>query len=51
VSWSRPWDQLSGFPRQAALGEVVAHLRHLEQHGRAQCTDAGGEGRWSLTDS
>jgi glyoxylase-like metal-dependent hydrolase (beta-lactamase superfamily II) len=49
VSWSRPWNQLNGFPRQAALGEVVAHLRHLERHGQAQCTDADGEGRWSLT--
>jgi glyoxylase-like metal-dependent hydrolase (beta-lactamase superfamily II) len=47
VSWSRPWDQLSGFPRQAALGEVVAHLRHLQRHGRAGCTDADGLGLWA----
>jgi glyoxylase-like metal-dependent hydrolase (beta-lactamase superfamily II) len=49
ISWSRPWNQLSGFPRQAALGEVVAHLRHLQRHGRADCTEADGLGVWVLT--
>jgi glyoxylase-like metal-dependent hydrolase (beta-lactamase superfamily II) len=46
VTWSRGWDQLSGFPRQAALGEVMAHLRHLETAGGAQCTDSDGIGVW-----
>lgn len=47
VTWSRGWDQLSGFPRQAALGEVTAHLRYLESGGAAQCVpDADGTGRW-----
>jgi glyoxylase-like metal-dependent hydrolase (beta-lactamase superfamily II) len=46
VSWSRPWDQLSAFPRQAALGEVVAHLRHLESQGRAGYIDADGTALW-----
>ena len=46
MSWSRPWDQLGPFPRQAALGEVVAHLRHLERHGRARCTEADGTALW-----
>jgi glyoxylase-like metal-dependent hydrolase (beta-lactamase superfamily II) len=49
VSWSRPWSQISGYPRQAALGEVVAHLLHLRNHGRAACTQAGGVGLWALT--
>jgi glyoxylase-like metal-dependent hydrolase (beta-lactamase superfamily II) len=48
VSWSRPWSQMAGFPRQAALGEVVAHLRHLERHGRARCTEVAGQGTWTL---
>ena len=39
---------MNGFPRQAALGEVVAHLRHLQRHGRAQCTEKDGQGYWSL---
>jgi len=46
VTWSRGWDQLSGFPRQAALGEVMAHLRYLEDAGTAQCTDVDGVGLW-----
>jgi glyoxylase-like metal-dependent hydrolase (beta-lactamase superfamily II) len=49
VSWSRPWTQMSGFPRQAALGEVVAHLRHLQRHGQADCRDADGLGLWTLS--
>jgi glyoxylase-like metal-dependent hydrolase (beta-lactamase superfamily II) len=49
VSWSRPWDQLSGFPRQAALGEVVAHLQHMQARGQVRCTDDGGMGLWTLT--
>lgn len=46
VTWSRGWDQLSGFPRQAALGEVIAHLRHLQSDGTATCTDSEGVGLW-----
>jgi glyoxylase-like metal-dependent hydrolase (beta-lactamase superfamily II) len=46
VSWSRPWSALSGFPRQAALGEVVAHLGHLRDTGQATVVTAGGVGRW-----
>jgi glyoxylase-like metal-dependent hydrolase (beta-lactamase superfamily II) len=49
VSWSRPWSQLTGFPRQAALGEVIAHLQHLQSQGRAACSEAGGLGLWALT--
>ena len=48
VTWSRPWSQISGFPRQAALGEVVAHLQHLMADGHATLADADGVGRWSL---
>lgn len=46
ITWSRGWDQLTGFPRQSALGEVLAHLRQLESGGTAQCTDVDGTGRW-----
>jgi glyoxylase-like metal-dependent hydrolase (beta-lactamase superfamily II) len=46
VSWSRPWDQLGPFQHQAALGEVSAHLRHLERHGRARRTEADGTTLW-----
>jgi glyoxylase-like metal-dependent hydrolase (beta-lactamase superfamily II) len=46
VTWSRGWEQLSGFPRQAALGEVIAHLRHLQSDAAATCTDSAGVGLW-----
>jgi glyoxylase-like metal-dependent hydrolase (beta-lactamase superfamily II) len=46
VSWSRPWDQLGPFQHQAALGEVSAHLRHLERHGRGRRTEADGTTLW-----
>jgi glyoxylase-like metal-dependent hydrolase (beta-lactamase superfamily II) len=48
VTWSRPWSQITGFPRQAALGEVVAHLQHLMAQGEATLADGDGVGRWSL---
>jgi hypothetical protein len=48
VTWSRPWSQISGFPRQAAIGEVVAHLQLLADQGQAVLADADGVGRWSL---
>ncbi len=46
VSWSRPWDQLGPFQHQAALGEVSAHLRHLERHGHARRTEVDGTALW-----
>jgi glyoxylase-like metal-dependent hydrolase (beta-lactamase superfamily II) len=48
VTWSRPWSQISGFPRQAAIGEVVAHLQYLANEGQAVLADVEGVGRWSL---
>jgi hypothetical protein len=49
VTWSRGWDQLSGFPRQAALGEVIAHLRHLQSRGEAECAEPDGTAQWRTT--
>jgi glyoxylase-like metal-dependent hydrolase (beta-lactamase superfamily II) len=49
VTWSRGWDQLSGFPRQAALGEVIAHLRHLQSRGEAECAEPDGTAQWRAT--
>ena len=49
VSWSRGWHELSAFQHQAALGEVMSHLRHLRSQGIVTCTDAGGLGLWQPT--
>jgi hypothetical protein len=46
VTWSRPWSSLSPFQHQAALGEVVAHLRHLRSLRAVSCAAVGGVGLW-----
>jgi glyoxylase-like metal-dependent hydrolase (beta-lactamase superfamily II) len=48
VTWSRPWSAITGFPRQAAIGEVVSHLQWLAARGQAALADVDGVGRWSL---
>jgi glyoxylase-like metal-dependent hydrolase (beta-lactamase superfamily II) len=48
VTWSRPWSAITGFPRQAAIGEVVSHLQLLSTRGLATLADVDGVGRWSL---
>jgi glyoxylase-like metal-dependent hydrolase (beta-lactamase superfamily II) len=34
LAWSRPWAEITGIMRRAALGETAAHLTHLERRGR-----------------
>ncbi|WP_160573972.1 MBL fold metallo-hydrolase [Actinomadura physcomitrii] len=46
VTWSRQWSQLSAVQHQAALGEVVAHLRHLQSLGTVTCATVSGVGLW-----
>jgi glyoxylase-like metal-dependent hydrolase (beta-lactamase superfamily II) len=33
LTWSRPWDQVTGFMRRAAVGETLAHLQALRLRG------------------
>jgi glyoxylase-like metal-dependent hydrolase (beta-lactamase superfamily II) len=47
--WSRPWDQIEGFMRRAAVGEALAHLRALERQG-ALAEAPGEPSHWSLTE-
>jgi len=46
VTWSRAWSDLASFQRQAAVGEVLSHLRHLQARGLADESDDDGVGRW-----
>jgi glyoxylase-like metal-dependent hydrolase (beta-lactamase superfamily II) len=48
MKWSRPWDDIAGFMRRAAVGEAMSHLRALEIDGQVQVTD-GEPALWSLT--
>jgi glyoxylase-like metal-dependent hydrolase (beta-lactamase superfamily II) len=36
LPWSRPWDEVTGIMRRAALGETAAHLTYLERRGRLE---------------
>ncbi len=47
VTWSRAWSELASFQRQAAVGEVLSHLRQLQSRGLAAEADTGGVGRWT----
>jgi hypothetical protein len=49
MRWSRPWDEIAGFMRRAAVGEAVSHLRALEIDGVV--TEEDGEpALWSLNE-
>jgi len=47
VTWSRAWAELASFQRQAAIGEVLSHLRQLQARGLVAETDVDGVGMWS----
>ncbi len=49
ITWSRPWARLVSFQRQAAVGEVLSHLRHLQAQGLASESDVDGIGIWTTT--
>jgi glyoxylase-like metal-dependent hydrolase (beta-lactamase superfamily II) len=34
LTWSRGWDQITGFMRRAAMAETAAHVEYLERTGR-----------------
>jgi glyoxylase-like metal-dependent hydrolase (beta-lactamase superfamily II) len=47
--WSRPWDEIEGWNRRAAVGETMAHLVTLIRRG-AVVEIEGEPVRWELTD-
>ncbi|MGA2472862.1 MAG: MBL fold metallo-hydrolase, partial [Acidimicrobiales bacterium] len=49
MKWSRPWDDIAGFMRRAAVGETVSHLRVLEIDGTVVVED-GEPALWSLAE-
>lgn len=34
LTWSRTWDEITGFMRRAALAETAAHIEYLQRQGR-----------------
>jgi glyoxylase-like metal-dependent hydrolase (beta-lactamase superfamily II) len=47
VTWSRAWSDLAVFQRQAAVGEVLSHLRYLQSEQLAAESDVDGVGVWT----
>jgi glyoxylase-like metal-dependent hydrolase (beta-lactamase superfamily II) len=47
MTWSRPWEQIHGFMRRAAVNETLAHLRYLESLGVVR-EDVGEPSHWRL---
>lgn len=47
ITWSKPWAELVSFQRQAAVGEVLSHLRHLQARDLASESDVDGIGIWT----
>ncbi len=50
MRWSRPWDDIAGFMRRAAVGEAMSHLSYLQLDGRVHVAD-GEPALWSLVDA
>jgi len=47
MTWSRPWHEVEGFMKRAALAEGFAHLRALERRGMVR-ERAGDPPAWEL---
>jgi glyoxylase-like metal-dependent hydrolase (beta-lactamase superfamily II) len=47
LTWSRPWDQIHGWMRRAAMTETLAHLVLLRERGGAR-RDGHAPQRWYL---
>jgi glyoxylase-like metal-dependent hydrolase (beta-lactamase superfamily II) len=47
VTWSRDWANLASFQRQAAIGEVLSHLRFLQARGLVTESEHDGVGLWT----
>ena len=49
MSWSRPWDEIDGWMRRAAVGEALAHLHALRHRGVVAAVETEDEPtRWEL---
>jgi glyoxylase-like metal-dependent hydrolase (beta-lactamase superfamily II) len=48
LTWSRGWEQITGFMRRAALAETAAHVEYLEREGRLVLRAASDRGPYRL---
>ena len=47
MTWNKPWEQIQGFMRRAAVGETLAHLNYLRDRGVVH-ENAGEPSRWEI---
>jgi glyoxylase-like metal-dependent hydrolase (beta-lactamase superfamily II) len=47
MTWNRPWDQIQGFMRRAAVGEALAHLNYLQRMGLVK-ESVGEPSEWQV---
>lgn len=47
MTWNRPWGEIQGWMRRAAVGETLAHLRYLASRGLVREV-AGEPSKWEL---
>ena len=48
LTWSRPWAEITGSMRRAALAEAEAHVEYLEREGRLIMRPVSGQGPYRL---
>lgn len=51
MPWNRAWEDIVPFMKRAALGEAVAHLRHLERRGSVERIEAVWPATYRLVSS
>jgi glyoxylase-like metal-dependent hydrolase (beta-lactamase superfamily II) len=49
MTWSRPWPEVTGHMRRAAVGETLAHLTLLESQRRVRRDPDASPQRWEAT--
>lgn len=49
LTWSRPWEHITGLQQRAALGEVLAHLHFLHAAGAVHASASESPILWTLS--
>jgi glyoxylase-like metal-dependent hydrolase (beta-lactamase superfamily II) len=50
MTWSRPWAEIQGWMRRAAVGETLAHLQYLQLRGVLE-EEVGEPSHWRIVDA
>jgi len=50
MTWNRPWEEIQGWMRRAAVGETLAHLQYLGLRGVLE-EEVGEPSHWRIVDA